>query len=1197
MFKEIYTFEFRYQLRQPLFAICFVLFFLLTFGAVTSDAVIIGDPVGNLNRNASLIIMQFMLIMSMIGVFVATAFVSNSVYRDFEYNTDSLFFTTPITRFDFLGGRFLGSLTLAFLVFLGVASAIMIGSFMPWLEAERIGPFMFGPYLFSMFVLVLPNIFLTGAIFFSIATLTRSMLYTYAGVVAFFVCYGVAASALGDLQNEFLLSLLDPFGLVTFGLMTKYWTIVEKNTAIIPLQGALLYNRLIWVGLGAAVLLFTYSRFRFTAAATSVKRAARKGFDELATAERPAAGLAQLVASQAFSRLASLRQYLYQTRIEFLGIVKGIPFLILLFLGVLNLSASSGVLERLYGTHVYPLTHLMIEHIQGSYLLFVLIIMTFYGGELVWRERSLKLSEVTDAMPVPSVAVWASKLTALILSMVVVLLAGMLTTIGFQVYKGFHQFELGLYFKGLFLDIGIPFLLIAILAFFLQVVANNKYLGFLLMVLYFLSLFVLPALHLEHRLYRYATVPESPYSDMNGYGHFVAPMLWFNLYWTFFAAALLVVVHVFWVRGTQTSLKERLCAARTRWGRAPKLAAACALVAFACTGAYIFYNTNILNTYRTSAEDEERSAEFEKKYKRYEPVAQPRVTGVRADVDIYPVERRVEIRGTYELVNKTAAPIRDVHVVLSPDVRIARLGIQGSREKMQDADLGYHIFELAPALQPARSCRLDFDLSVGSPGFVSGQSNTNVVHNGTFFNSFDYFPHLGYTRHAELQDPNKRKKYGLPAVQRMAKVDDVAARGNNYISNEADWITFETTVSTSPDQIAIAPGYLQREWVENGRRYFHYKMDSPILDFFSYLSAEYEVKRDRWNDVAIEVYYHQPHAYNVDRMIDSVKKSLDYFTANFSPYQHRQVRIVEFPRYARFAQSFPNTIPYSESIGFITDLRDPEAIDYVFYVTAHEVAHQWWAHQVIGGNVQGATLMSESLAQYAALMVMEKEYGADRMRKFLKYELDRYLKGRGRELIEELPLYLVENQPYIHYNKGSLTMYALRDYAGEQALNGALAGYVRAAAFQQPPYTNSIEFLSFIRPVVPDRLAAIVRDMFETMTLFDNRAAEVAVHRRGDGTYRVALTVSARKFRADGKGKETEIPINDWVDIAVLGEKEVGDRKEEFPLYIEKKLITQPSSTFEIIVDQPPAKAGIDPYNKLIDRNGDDNVKEAHGAG
>ena len=131
-------------------------------------------------------------------------------------------------------------------------------------------------------------------------------------------------------------------------------------------------------------------------------------------------------------------------------------------------------------------------------------------------------------------------------------------------------------------------------------------------------------------------------------------------------------------------------------------------------------------------------------------------------------------------------------------------------------------------------------------------------------------------------------------------------------------------------------------------------------------------------------------------------------------------------------------MPFSESIGFIADLRDPDDIDYVFYVTAHELGHQWWAHQVIGAFVQGVTMLDETFAQYSALMVQEKEYGPAQMHKFLKYELDRYLSGRGGEVVEELPLALNENQDYIHYRKGSVVMYALKDYLGEDVVDKVL---------------------------------------------------------------------------------------------------------------------------------------------------------------
>src|SRR5258708_2401739 len=227
-------------------------------------------------------------------------------------------------------------------------------------------------------------------------------------------------------------------------------------------------------------------------------------------------------------------------------------------------------------------------------------------------------------------------------------------------------------------------------------------------------------------------------------------------------------------------------------------------------------------------------------------------------------------------------------------------------------------------------------------------------------------------------------------------------------------------------------------------------------------------------------------------MISSVKKSLDYYTRNFSPYQHHQVRIIEFPRYQTFAQSFPNTIPFSEGLGFIAkvDDKDENDIDYPFYVTAHEVAHQWWAHQVIGARVQGSTLLSETLAQYSALMVMKSEFGPEKMRRFLRYELDRYLLGRTTERKKELPLLRVENQDYVHYRKGSLVMYALQDYIGEWALNQALARYIQAVAVHGPPYTTSAQLPAFLREVTPDQYQYVLEDKFETITLYDTRATK-----------------------------------------------------------------------------------------------------------
>jgi ABC-2 type transport system permease protein len=1014
------------------------------------------------------------------------------------------------------------------------------------------------------------------------------------GLVAFFAAYAVAGTILGDLDNRHLAALLDPFGFASFALETRYWTTIERNTRAASLSGPLLLNRLIWMGVALAVLAATFARFRFSVAPTRRERKRLRHGERAEPALVAPPQLALPAVSTRHDTRALLTAFISQTRLEIRRVIGSVAFPIIVAFGVLNLIGNATVIDQMFGTSVYPVTHLMLQTIQGGYLLFVVIIATLYAGEMVWRDRQAGMSDVVDALPVATSALWAPKLLALLLILGLVLAAGGLTTIGIQLYRGYTHFELALYAKGLFLEVGIPFAQMAVLALLAQVLTNQKFIGYGVMILYFISQPVLGALDFDHYLYRYASAPAAPYSDMNGYGHFVQPLFWFYLYWSIAAGIFLVLVHLFWVRGRETGagVRTRLAWQRLR-GPVRGVLAAC-LAAFIATGAWIYYNTNILNEYVTDDQARDRIARYEKEYKQHSALAQPRISSVYAEVDIFPERRDVEIRGRYVLVNRTDSSIARLHVLIPREVTVRALDGVGSPEH-EDATVGYRIFELPAPLAPGDSITMSFQLVVDTRGFALDDGLTEIVHNGTFFNNYDFFPHIGYSSAIELQDPNERRKRDLPPIERMPRLEDETARRNNYISSQADWIDFETIVSTSPDQIALAPGYLQREWTDEGRRYFHYRMDAPILGFFSYLSADWQVARDRWNDVDIEVYYHRAHTYNVERMIFAVKKSLDYFTQNFGPYQHRQVRIVEFPRYATFAQSFPNTIPYSESIGFIArlDEDDDEPIDYVFYVTAHEVAHQWWAHQVIGAEVQGATVTSETMAQYSALMVMEKEYGPDLMRRFLEYELDGYLAGRGGELIEELPLLRVENQPYIHYRKGSLVMYRIRDLFGEDSLNTALSRYIARVKFQQPPYTTSAELLAAVREATPEGQEGVLEDLFETITLWDVRARSATWTARSDSTWSVRLAIDARKLRASGAGEESEVPLDDWIELGVFGEQVPGGPAHGRPLHIERRRITAADSVIELIVRAQPRRAGIDPYNKLIDRNPDDNVRAA----
>jgi ABC-2 type transport system permease protein len=424
----------------------------------------------------------------------------------------------------------------------------------------------------------------------------------------------------------------------------------------------------------------------------------------------------------------------------------------------------------------------------------------------------------------------------------------------------------------------------------------------------------------------------------------------------------------------------------------------------------------------------------------------------------------------------------------------------------------------------------------------------------------------------------------------MAKLEDESMYSTGIFGQEADFINYEAIVSTSQDQFAITPGYLQKEWVENDRRFFHYKMDVPIQSFFSFLSGKYEVLKETYKDISIEIYHHKDHNKNVQRMIDAVKTSLDVFGREFSPYQYRQVRIIEFPRYAAFAQSFSNTIPYSEDIGFIADLRDEENIDAVTFVTAHEMGHQWWAHQLAAADVQGATVLSESLAEYSAYLVLEETFGKHQLRKFLKYEMDGYLRKRSDELLEENPLLRVENQSYIRYEKGGIVMYSIRDRIGDKPFNGALKALLEEFKYKSDPYPTTLDFLRHIKAVAKPQDIQFIEDVFTKITLFDLKTKKATAKKLDNGNYQVELTIEANKYYADGTGEETKAKVEDYFDIGIFSSDPDKAKDDTHVLKFDKEFIKTGENILSFEVGKLPKYAGVDPYIKMIDRNSDDNM-------
>jgi ABC-2 type transport system permease protein len=1191
MFAKIAAFEFRYQLRQPAFWVIAIIFGLMGFGLVAaSDNISIGAG-GNVHKNAPYALATINSVMSIFFMLATTAIVANVVVRDVQTGFGPMIQASRITKFDYLYGRFFGAFAATALCFLFVSIGLVVGTLAPWVDKETIGAFRPGDYVYAYLVLGLPGVFLTSALFFALATVTRSMMATYVGVVGVFIAYLIATSVLGSKPElESVMAWAEPFGAAAYGLVTKYWTAVERNSLNAPLVGVLLWNRVLWIGVGALVLGLAYVLYR--PAVRGAKAGKTDKLRKLAeAAPAPAASAQRPLASPTEGFAAGWARLASRTAFEMVLVFKSPAYLVLMLLGAAF--AISGLLfvGEIYGAPILLVTRMVIQNMMGSFGLITMIVAIYYSGELVWRDRERKVHEIIDASSTPDWTFLLPKTLALILVLASILVVASLAGIGTQLVKGYTNLELDKYLLWYIVPQTVSYALLAVLAIFIQSLSPNKFVGWAIMVVYMISTLVLGNLGLDHVLYRYGAGISVPLSDMNGQGDFAGFSAWMDAYWSMAAIVLLALAYGLWRRGTESRFMPRLRRLPHRLAGPAGVVGGLALVAFIALGAFIFTNTNIWNEYRNRNDQEALQASFEKTLLRFETTPQPTLVSVKMDLDLHPRAPRLETTGTYVIENRTGAPLSEMHLRWGEDLEVRRLDVQGARMVREWPEFYYRIYRFDTPMAPGERRTVTFDTVLAQRGFKVSGNTTRIVDNGTFVTNGEFAPQIGMDRNGLLQDRSKRRKHGLTPELRPAKLEDMSATGRNYIG--ADWVTADLTVTTDADQTPLAPGEVRSDVTRDGRRTMRFVTESPVLYFLSVQSARYEIARQTHNGVEMVVFHDAKHGANVPRMMTALENSLDYFQANFSPYQFRQARISEFPDYASYAQSFPNTFAWSEGLGFIADLSDETKIDYVTYIGAHEFAHQWWAHQVVGANMQGATLMSETLAQYSALMVMREMYGPDKIRRFLKFELDRYLRSRGTELIEELPLNRMENQQYIHYRKGAVVMYLLADQIGEANVNRALSQFLAAHAFKPAPYPRSTDLIALIRANAPADKQALITDLFEKITLYDVKTTAATATQRRDGRWDVAVTVEARKLYADGKGVETEAPLNETFDIGLFSaEPGKGAFDAGNVLLFQRRPLRSGVQTFRFTTATKPSFAGADPYNKWIDRNSEDNVRK-----
>ncbi len=1185
----IFRFELAYQGRRVwpwlIFAVVVALSFL-----VARDTSVEAALYEELLANSPFGIAKSTVIGGLFWLLAAAVIAGEAGARDIATGMHPLTWTAPIRKADYLGGRFLAALVLNASILLAVQIGILVGIYASGLDARVLGPFRPAAFLTAYALIALPNAFAATAIQFSLALRTGRAMAAYLGSLLLVFMGFFVATVVHWFVRKGLGTLMDPVGIhFIVEDLAHLWTTAEKNTRLLSLEGAFLTNRLVWMGVALFTLTLTYVRFRFE------HRVARTRKFRSAAAEPP---LWKAVALPPHSKSSRARQTLAIAWASFRSIVNSWAgrFLLILIpmLTVVVIIDQMGYM----GTPLVPVTARVLSQLTGglsaelaaepSRWVIVPLLIIFFAGELVWRERDAGVSELTDAVPVPEWVPLLGKYLGLGLVLAAFMVMQTAAGIVAQVMLDYHRLELALYLKVLF-GLQLPeYLLFAALALVVHVAVNQKYVGHMAAILAYAFTAALGAmLGIEHNLLVYGRGPAWSYTEMRGFGATIGPWLWFKLYWALWALLLCVVARLLWVRGREGGLGVRIRLARRRFTRPTAWVTGAAAVLILALGGFIFYNTNILHEYLTTDDAGERRAEYERRYRRYENIAQPELTGTKLRIELYPERRAVDIRGSYALVNSSGVPIESVHVAVPMGITTRAVAFdRPARLALDDKKHGHRIYTLERPLRPGDTLRLDFDVHGEPRGFGNLGADRAVVANGSYFTNLRWFPSVGYQRDRELLSAAERREHGLqprPVLESLYDQEEgegISRRGG---------IAFEAVMGTDDDQVAVAPGALRRTWTQGGRRYFEYAASAPIGSEWAFFSAKYAVHEGRWNDVAIRIFHHPGHTGHLDRVIRSVRASLDFHSEQYGRFPWRHLTIVErggAPGAGMHAD--PSLISHGEHFAFWIP-EDERRLDMPYAVVAHEMGHQWPLPYAL---VEGLSFLAEGLAQFTAMQVVEDSRGEEQLRRlaaFMRLPYPYRPIRRGEPLLRAMDQYTARR-------RGPFAMWALRQYVGQKAVNTALRRLIEKHQRPGAPAVTTRDLYRELQAVTPPAHRSLLHDLFEVNTFWHFETERARAKQIAKDTWQVTLEVKARKAVYDEAGAERVVPLDELVDIGVFAPAAKGHDELSAPLYLRKHRIRSGKQTITVTVPRKPALAGIDPYHLLDwEEDGDDDNIEGMG--
>ena len=1200
MFNNLLKFEMQLQTRQVGFWITAAIMFIVGVLVMSFDFAQAGSVGEKVKANGALPIAITIANMSPFVIFFGAVFTVTGAMRDDVHKSLEIIHSTPVRTPPMIWARLSGVLLTVFTCLCALILGMFIGQFMPWIDKETIGPINVLYFLQPLFVFGFISCLFVSAFYLLTAGLTRNRTIVYVSAIAMLVISSIPGLLNESDKLKDLAALLDPFGITGLTNDTEFWPASEQNTRMIALTGGFLVNRLLWLAISLVGLVMAQRLFKRGIVTRKIKPGKQLSDTHISPDD-----IKLIQVTPVSPKGAKLSRFLTRFKYEYLTTVKSIPFAILLLIAIVNFSFIFVIRNQLSDMPVLLTGGQAFFVVQAGFTLFLILMMVFFGGDVIWRERTAKITELIDSTAVQNWTLLTSKWLATIAMIFTVIALACLSALVAQATIGVGQLDVPVMLKRGLLEIGLMMSFWVTLVMFIQNFAPNRIFGMILGgLILFGILFGLQLLPFYHPLMGFGMVNPGAYSDMNAYRTSgLLSMTYRGIYWAGLVGIFAVTSMWLWRRGTDVRLGKRLKGVTGQMGKGSLTLGIASVIAFVGMGSHIFHKTNIENEFYTDKKAETRLVEIEKNFKEISKRALPKIQSVEVDVQIYADKQQAEFKGQYLIKNTTNSPVAELWMTLPSDKESAlrKIDLKGAtRDKdnkaaklAEDLEMRSHLYVFNPPLAVGAETTLDFDVFFDSPKFMDGSP---IRKQANFLNN-SRMPGLGINYNF-LRNPDKRRKYDLPVKDKRPDRDDAEAVKNNFFTAAADYVDFEANFCVDAGQIPIAPGKLMGESTgPEGRQCRQYEAINPIMNFFSFVDADYEIANDVWknpkgNDVDLRIYYHEGHPFNIDLMMEAMQSAMTTFTDTFGPYQYAQARIMEVP-YVQFAQAFAGTIPFGESMGFIMEVEEGEdKIDFMTYVTVHELGHQWFGHQIVPANVKGYNVLSEGLTENASMTAFEKIKGYPMTRRMRSKRGEQYLSGRTSDKNPEPPLALAEDQQYIFYNKANIVFWGLRHYMEPSEMNAALAKFIEDYGSKGSPYPTTLELVDALRDAAPEDLQQFITDSWEKITFWETGFGDTKVKANADGTFTITATAKmAKKYASEEDGEETDAEtLDEPVEIAFYKEDPSNSWEEE-PMLLKRFRLTEAETELTFELSERPGYIVIDPRALLMERKLNDNVK------